>query len=230
VEFSSGTLQLTGWLYTPEGDGPFPAILDNHGSEKTPVPDPHGPNKFADHFVSRGYIYFYPERRGHGHSAAAGAYIRDLVNEETKRNGKESGDMLMVRLLETEQISDVLSALKYLRERSNVRKDRVVVMGSSFGGIMALLSTEHEGVAAAIDFAGGAMNWPHNTALRARMLASAARARAPLLLIQAENDFDIGPSRELWAEMTRLGKPCPMRIYPPHGESKQDGHRFIGRG
>ena len=71
------------------------------------------------------------------------------------------------------------------------------------------------------------MNWPQNAALRARMLVSAARARAPVMFIQAENDFDIGPTRELWAEMTRLGKPCRMHIYPPFGTSNEDGHRFI---
>lgn len=71
------------------------------------------------------------------------------------------------------------------------------------------------------------MNWPHNTALRSRMLTAAARVRVPVMLIQAENDFDLGPTRELWAEMTRLGKPCRMRIYPPQGDSKVDGHAFI---
>jgi hypothetical protein len=42
-----------------------------------------------------------------------------------------------------------------LRARQEVQPDRLVVIASSFGG-MALLAAEHEGLAAAVDFAGGA--------------------------------------------------------------------------
>jgi dipeptidyl aminopeptidase/acylaminoacyl peptidase len=64
--------------------------------------------------------------------------------------------------------------------------------------------------------------------MRERMLKAAANARIPVLLIQAENDYDLGPTRELFAEMTRLGKPCRMRIFPAYGDSttKGAGHLF----
>ena len=36
VGFKSGDLELKGYLWKPLGDGPFPAVLWNHGSEKNP--------------------------------------------------------------------------------------------------------------------------------------------------------------------------------------------------
>ena len=40
VAFPSGSLQLHGFIRAPEGKGPFPAILYNHGSEPRPGPKP----------------------------------------------------------------------------------------------------------------------------------------------------------------------------------------------
>ena len=36
ITFTSGDLALKGFIWKPEGPGPFPAILWNHGSEKLP--------------------------------------------------------------------------------------------------------------------------------------------------------------------------------------------------
>src|SRR5262245_31987632 len=38
VKFKSGQLTLVGVVYKPDGPGPFPAVIWNHGSEKTPGP------------------------------------------------------------------------------------------------------------------------------------------------------------------------------------------------
>jgi len=40
----------------------------------------------------------------------------------------------------------------------------------------------------------------------------------------AENDFDLAPSRVLSAEMKEAGKASQIKIYPPYGSSKQEGH------
>src|SRR5690349_9459000 len=39
VHYESNGLSLKAWIYKPEGPGPFPAILSNHGSEKDPIVD-----------------------------------------------------------------------------------------------------------------------------------------------------------------------------------------------
>lgn len=36
VSFAVDGATLHGWLYKPEGKGPFPAVIYNHGSDKVP--------------------------------------------------------------------------------------------------------------------------------------------------------------------------------------------------
>ena len=37
VQFPSNGLTLHGWIYKPQGTGPFPAVIWNHGSEQEPT-------------------------------------------------------------------------------------------------------------------------------------------------------------------------------------------------
>jgi cephalosporin-C deacetylase-like acetyl esterase len=65
--------QLHGFLYLPEGGGPFPAVLWNRGSEKWPGWQPG----LAAFYTANGFAFFIPHRRGQGRSSDAGAYIVD---------------------------------------------------------------------------------------------------------------------------------------------------------
>src|SRR5262245_20561445 len=67
VTFKSGGLTLVGYLFKPEGRGPFPAVLWNHGSEQNPGGGPQF-NTVASIFVPAGYVVFAPMRRGHSDS------------------------------------------------------------------------------------------------------------------------------------------------------------------
>src|SRR5690348_12905599 len=64
VTFPSGKLMLHGFLYRPDGNGPFPDVLYNHGSELNPGQKP----ELARLFSNRGYVFFVPHRRSHGRS------------------------------------------------------------------------------------------------------------------------------------------------------------------
>lgn len=83
---------------------------------------------------------------------------------------------------------------------------------------------------AAVDFAGAAQVWSGSPDMRARMLAAARRAAVPVLLIQAENDYDLAPSRALDEELKQAGKPHKVAIFPPFGNTHQDGHGLCVRG
>jgi hypothetical protein len=74
ITFTRGDLALKGFLWKPEGSGPFPAILWNHGSEKLP----DAVSSVAPYFVSHGYVFLVPHRRGQGRSP--GTYIMDQLN------------------------------------------------------------------------------------------------------------------------------------------------------
>jgi len=48
--------------------------------------------------------------------------------------------------------------------------------------------------------------------------------------MQAENDFDLSPTRVLSSAMKNAGKPFEVKIYPPFGTSPPEGHSFAYRG
>src|ERR1700724_4160590 len=84
VVFPSGEITLHGALYKPEGSGPFPAVVYNHGSAAGMLSkqafDALGP-VFARH----GWVFFRPYRRGQGLRASAGPYIGDQTGSARKR-------------------------------------------------------------------------------------------------------------------------------------------------
>ena len=227
VTFSSGPLKLGGFVAKPAGKGPFPAVVWNHGSGSNPNPRI---SRIASFWVSQGFVFFEPHRRGYGLSASAGTDIQEIVDQITKRAGVEAGDLVKTQLLATEQLDDQMAGIAWLKTVPEVDPNRIAAMGISFGGAQALLAAERAaGIRVAVSFAGGAMNWMHNIPMRARLLEAARNAKVPVMFVQAENDFDLGPSRELFAEMTRVGKVTAIRIYPSQGRTVLDGHTFAGR-
>ena len=163
VTFPSGDLVLHGFLYKPEGKGPFPALLWNHGSEKRPGWLP----ELAPIFLNKGYVFFIPHRRGHGRSP--GEYVMDLLERANQSGGPQARSRKLVELMEL-HLEDQTAALAYLKALPEVNPQRIAVAGCSFGGIQTVLMAE-KGVnlRAAVDFAGAAQNWQHSPDLRARM-------------------------------------------------------------
>ena len=167
-----------------------------------------------------------PHRRGQGLSASAGPYIRDEISKAFNSGGLPAAATTMIRLLETDHLSDQLAALAWLRRASFVQPGRIAVAGNSFGGIEAILGAEQGSYCAAIDISGGAESWAQAPELRAMMTRTVRNARSPIFFVQAENDYDLSPTRVLSAEMKNSGKPYEMKIYPAFGKSPEDGHSF----
>ena len=224
VTFSSGGLVLHGFLYKPEGQGPFPAVLWNHGSERRPGWLP----EVAPLFLSRGYIFFIPHRHGQGRSP--GDYVMDLLERANQTGGPSARSRKLVELMD-QHLEDQVAALSYLKALPDVDPQRIAVAGCSFGGIQTVLMAEKGlGVRAAVDFAGAAQNWQHSPELRARMIQAVQHSQMPIFFIQANNDYDISPSRDLAAAMEKSGKPHTLQIFPAFGKSNQDAHEFCVHG
>jgi carboxymethylenebutenolidase len=175
ITFASGDLALKGFVWKPEGPGPFPAIVWNHGSEKLPGTV----DSVAPYFVSRGYIFFVPHRRGQGRSP--GAYIMDQLNAATS---PEQRSRMLVALNEV-HLQDQLAALAYLRSLPYVDQNRLVVMGASFGGIQTMLAIERgSGYRVAVNCSGAAQTWRGSPDLRARLTAAASKATIPVFFFR----------------------------------------------
>lgn len=221
VSYKNGDLELRAFLYRPAGPGPFPAIVYNHGSEKNLAYI----DRLALPFVRQGYLFFAPNRRGHGRSP--GTYIVDILS--TLREAEWS--QALVRLHE-EQLSDQLSGVAYLRTLPFVDSNRIGVYGWSFGGIQTLLAAERtdSGYKAAVSCAGAAQSWPTAPDLRARLTEAAQKAVMPIFLLQAQNDHSLAALEGLSETLRRSGKPHQARVYPAFGTTPQQGHEFCAQG
>ena len=183
VTFKSGEIELSGALYRPQGKGPFPTLIWNHGSEKAPDASLQF-DALASIFVPAGYAVFAPVRRGHGRSQ--GQYIVDVVWQTQVTMGLEAANRLTVHLLETEQLDDQLAGLAYARQLGFVAPNQIAVAGCGYGGIQTLLAAEQNvGYRAAISISPAALIWSDSApnaraadSIRARNKCSGAAASA----------------------------------------------------
>jgi carboxymethylenebutenolidase len=218
VSFPSGGLVLRGYLYKPQGAGPFPAIIWNHGSEKLPGQQP----ELARFYTKLGFVFFLPHRHGQGRSP--GAYIQDLIEKYAAVEKDQTLVRKYVVKLHEEYNLDVVAAVEWLKGQPFVDQQHMVMSGCSYGGIQTLLTAEKGlGLRAFVPFAPAAKSWV-NTELRKRLLEAVLGAKAPLFLIQAQNDFSLGPSQVLGPMIKRKAPPNQARIYPPYGTTPEEGH------
>lgn len=229
VAFDSGGRTLHGLLYKPAGPGPFPTVLYNHGSApgmaNTEAFDAIGPV-----LVAHGWAMFAPYRRGQGLSADAGPYIADEIAAARSRGGLHAAAETMARLLATDHLDDQMAALAWLSAQPFVRGDAIAAMGNSFGGVETVLGAARGGYCAAVDVAGGAESWSKAPEVRDLMTRAVETAAPPILFFQASNDFDLAPSRLLFAARQAVGRPAELRIYPAFGWTARQGHSFAYRG
>jgi dienelactone hydrolase len=223
IEFKSGDLDLRGFIWKPSGEGPFPGLLWNHGSEKSPG----SVETVAPYFVSKGYVFFVPHRRGQGRSP--GPYIMDELSMTGSRLSDERGRR-EIELHET-HLEDQLAALEYLQNLTFIDRNRIAVMGFSFGGIQTMLAVERgPGYRVAVNCSGAAETWRGSSALRSRLTAAASKATMPVFFLQAENDHDLTPNRVLSEEVRKAGQPEEAKVYPPFGSGPRECHSFCVRG
>ena len=190
VSFPSGQLTLKGILYKPDGDGPFPAVLFNHGSGQD-----YGRQieALGPVFTSRGWVFFAPYRRGQGLSASAGPYIVDQMNAAEKAGGTQARSTTMVRLLETDHFEDQMATLVWLRKNPFVAGKHVAVAGNSFGGIQAMLGAERGSYCAAVNSAGAAQTWESSPDVQSLMLRSARNSKVPVFFFPGRKRLEPGP-------------------------------------
>jgi dienelactone hydrolase len=150
VAVHNGSVTLHGLIWRPQGRGPFPAILLNHGSGRTPEElERLGPYEqqayvLGPMFARHGYVFLFLFRRGVGLSADQGKNAVDLMNIESAGHGQEARNTLQLELLEGRDMSDALAGLAFLRAFPKVDAHDVAVIGHSFGGSLTLLMAERE--------------------------------------------------------------------------------------
>jgi len=154
--------------------------------------------------------------------------MQDLLQREEAARGKEARQHLQFVLVTTDHLDDVLAALSFLKTAPGIDIHRIALAGHSFGGQLTLLAAAHDNEArAVVTFAAAAGSWDRSPELRERLLAAVRRIAAPIMLIHAENDYSTAAGRALADELERLHKPHVLRIYPPVGQTPDDGHNML---
>ena len=96
VVVHNGSITLHALLWRPQGRGPFPAILLNHGSGRTREElERLGPYEgqaetLGPVFARRGYLFLFLFRQGVGLSADQGTSAVDLMNSEFAAHGQDA--------------------------------------------------------------------------------------------------------------------------------------------
>lgn len=234
VLIHSGSATLHAMLWRPQGHGPFPGILLNHGSGRTREdlerlgPYEQNAAKLGPVFARHGYVFLYLFRRGVGPSTDQGANAVDLMNREFAAHGQEARNALQLQLLENREMDDALSGLKFLQALPYVDGRDVGVVGQSFGGSLTVLLAEREPtLRAVVVFSGAGYSFDRSPELRARLLAAIDHVTAPVFFIHAENDYSLSSGKVMDARCEQIGKPHRLKIYPPIGHTLDDGHDFL---
>ncbi|MBC7397985.1 MAG: dienelactone hydrolase family protein [Bdellovibrionales bacterium] len=178
-------------------------------------------------YVNQGFVFFMPYRRGQGLSQDAGTYIGDEIEKAKQKNGDAGAVETLVQLLKTDHLDDQMAALRWLKKQNYILTAKIAVAGNSFGGIEVVLGADRAAYCAAIDALGGAETWATAPELQTLMKDSVRNSKSPIFFFQAENDFDLAPSRVLSAESrsSRLNKKGP--IFEPDFEGDIGfGHSF----
>src|SRR5262249_187814 len=145
---------------------PFPAVLFSHGSghatgvDASGRPDQRHPELLAPVFVLEGYAFLYLFRRGDGLSRGQGTPAGDLMDREFTQNGQEGRNKIQLHLMESDEIDDVLAGLSFLRSLPEIDRNRIALVGHSFGASLTILAAERDkNVKAAVVFSAGGYSW-----------------------------------------------------------------------
>jgi dienelactone hydrolase len=204
VFYRSGSLRIEAHLYKPEGDGPFPVVIYNHGSRDGHERDSVPFRYVGSMLVRAGYVVLVPERRGYGKSDGM------VWREETRNNPSR-----VVARLQAEA-GDVLAAIDYLGTLPFADTKRMGIMGWSFGGIVTMFAASRStAFSAAVDQAGGSLSWDTNASLRSALIDAADRSATPTLFMVAKNDRTTSSITTLAAVFEKRKLAHRLVIYEP---------------
>src|SRR5579872_4163440 len=193
VQIGGHSLNLEVRKFRPQGDGPFPLVVINHGTPNNVSQARSmklGFTRPALWFAQNGFLVVVAMRPGFGHSD--GPYLEaseECLNRDYVRDGR--------------QTAAVESAIAASASRlTDVDRHRIIVVGHSAGGFgaFALADDPPPGVVGIISFAGGRGGDDNETICggKARLI-EATRAlgkgnRLPQLWLYAENDHFFPPA------------------------------------
>ncbi|PYM49415.1 MAG: hypothetical protein DME16_09225 [Candidatus Rokuibacteriota bacterium] len=236
VSLPSGALRLRALVGRPDGPGPFPAYISNHGSMTTqeasrPPRTQITKGSLPDTLARRGFVVLVLARRGYmGSEGTATTYSQG--HGSGGYSGRRASDVMRGA---EEEAGDVVAALEYLQTLPSVDPERISVGGVSLGGLVSIMAASRDArFKAVISMAGGYRQggqggvdeaWP---LVQGVWKNGAQKIRAPVLILWSKNDMiiDEDEGRQLEKELRRTGKSVEMKVYPAF---RDNGHFLFSR-
>lgn len=196
----------------PEGSGPFPAVVFNHGSTGLG----NKPELFriswssatlARYFVERGWMVIFPQRRGRG--ASEGRYDEGFETDRSRYSCKTSLALAGVE----RAIEDLGAVMAHVKARTDVQRNRILLGGQSRGGILAMAyaGENPDAFIGVINFVGG---WvvehelcPNATEINATTFKRGAKYSRSTLWLYGEQDpfYSLSHSKANFAAFLSAG-------------------------
>jgi dienelactone hydrolase len=201
--------QLETTVYKPTGAPPWPLVVINHGSFGHDNPHQQAryqPVEMARFFLERGYLVAAPMRQGYSRSTGVHSWRCDHANLARRSAG------------------DIAATIEHFVQAGLARKDQVVVLGQSHGGMVTLGYAASQPVArGVINFAGGInsfrpdCNWKQGMISAARELG--AESKVPSLWLYTETDTVFPPdvSVPFFEAYKAAGAVARFRMFPKGG-------------
>jgi len=227
--------EIPAFWFVPEGEGPFPVIVDIHGGPESQRRLNYQP--IDEYLVSLGFAVLATNVRG------SSGYGKEYVHL----------DDVELRL---DSVTDAAYAVDWLKAREDVADDQIIVMGQSYGGFMTLASLcfHPDRWAAGFDIVGianfvtfmertGAWRRKHREAEygslehhrdvleRISPLNHVEHITAPLFLIHGRNDprVPLFEAEQIHDALKERGRTVELRVFDDegHGLSKRK-NRIVG--
>ena len=200
-------------IFRPEGVGPFPVVIINHGKDT-------GNNRLQPRarylpatreFLQRGYAVVLPMRQGF--SKSGGAAVGEGCN--IAGNGDAQAD-------------EIRPVVAWIEKQPWADASRMVMLGQSHGGLTTLAYAQkpHPGVKLFVNFAGGLKftnNCMWELALKDAFASYGGRTQVPSIWFYGENDSYfppevIGPAYQAYV---KAGGQAELVAFGPFG---RDAH------
>jgi len=187
----------------PEGPGPHPSLIV--------IQEAFGVNdqikSVTQRFAEQGYI------------AASPDLFHRFEQKLVSYDDMETAINTILKLSDDMVMADIDATLAHLKRQSNVKTDRIGVIGFCFGGRTAyLVATRSKEVAAAVGFYGAGIADPHNPDAP---ITHSQDIQAPILLFFGAEDRMVPPHHitRIDETLTQLGKEHQIKTYPGAGHA-----------
>jgi dienelactone hydrolase len=235
-----GDVQMVTGVFRPAGEGPFPVIIYSHGRagrpedrSRTRVPDIRSHVRY---WLDKGFAVITPIRPGYGQTG-------DVDREGSGVRYDVFGNCWGppdFRHAATAATNAVLAALAWTRQQSWADASRVVLVGTSMGGLasVATAAGNPKGVIGYINFAGGTGGdggrAPGHSCgaeeMTSLLSAYGKTTHVPNLWLYAINDLYWGPEwPRTWHDAFALGG-SPTQFVMTEAVPNSDGHALLARG